>query len=134
MSSPFTGFNNAILKIPISSGNITYNSLTGNYEEEVVYEDYSVILMVKNTPINIYTQGVDDTEIECRGYLVDPMIFPNSFALPAIVDCVFFDIDNRQTMGTLELKVVPDPFKVGVIAGQKIEGIFKVTGPGNSKY
>lgn len=131
MSSPFTGFNNAFLQIPNGEGTLVINPETGNYEQQETFIPYQAILMVKNSPLTIRTEGVDNSSIEVKGYLIDPMVFPTNFSLPATVACSFFDIDNRVTKGNLELNIIPDPFKVGAITGQRLEGTFTVEGRGN---
>ncbi len=37
--------------------------------------------------IFIRSEGIDLTQIEVKGYLVNPMTFPKTFFLPAIVTC-----------------------------------------------
>lgn len=131
MTSPFVGFNNAILKIPDGEGVLSVNPETGNYEQQNSFITYQAILMLKRLPFLIRNDGVDNTTIDVRGYLVEPMVFPPGFCLPAKVQCDFIDIDNRLTSGILELNIIPDPFKVGTIAGQRLEGTFTVEGRGN---
>ena len=131
MSSPFTGFQNVILKIPDGVGVLAQDEETGNYEYVQTFIDYQAILMLRRLPVVVYSQGVDKTETLVRGYLVSPMNFPVDFKLPATVDCTFSDIEGRETKGTLELDIIPDPFKVGEIAGQKLQGVFRVLGEGN---
>lgn len=137
MVSPFHGFNNAILKIPDGNGTFAFNPQTGNYEQSHNYLDYHAILMVERSSGFVTgslqrTEGVDSTWQLVRGYLVSPMFFPENFTLPATVDCEFTNTDSRVTKGTLELEIMLDPFKVGAIAGQQLQGIFKVLGEGNA--
>ena len=131
MSSPFTGFNNAILKLPSGTQTMTVNPETGNYEFSQAIEEYKVILMLRNEPLQILPDGVDNTTILIRGYLVNPQFFPHEFSLPTTVDCTFLDINGRKTDGKLDLEIIPDPFKVGEITGQRLQGTFKVLGEGN---
>jgi hypothetical protein len=136
MSSPFSGFNNAILKIPDGKGQLIINPDTGNYEQQNTFIDYQAILMVQKsrgfeTGDFQRTEGIDSTWQLVRGYLVNPMFFPTDFTLPATVDCSFINTDSRVTRGTLELEIMLDPFKVGAIAGQQLQGIFRILGVGN---
>lgn len=137
MVSPFNGFNNAILKIPDGQGPLIFNPESGNYEQSNNYINYHAILMVERSSGFVTgslqrTEGVDSTWQLVRGYLVDPMFFPSGFSLPATVECEFTNTDSRVTKGTLELEIMLDPFKVGAISGQQLQGIFKVLGEGNA--
>jgi len=132
MKSPFNGFANATLFLPSLSGDFVTDPETGNKSLVETLIEYKVILLIKDKGINVYLDGVNRKETRLRGYLVDPLTFPTGFSLPTTVRCEFDDIDNRKTIGTLEMNIVFDPFKVGAIAGQSIEGVFRVEGEGNA--
>jgi hypothetical protein len=135
MTSPFTCFNNVVLKIPSESNQQVVDPESGNVTLGQTFTNYDAIFLIKKTGLNIYTDGVNRREVEIRGYLVKPMFFPISFTLPQAVEFEFTDIQNRKTKGIVELNTTLDTFKVGHITGQAIQGTIRIDGKSNAnKY
>lgn len=120
--SPFTGFENADIYFPTDTA-FTTNPDTGNQENIPVLTKFKALLMPLHGSDLLRYPGIDNTKIEIRGYLVSPMDYPFNMAMPLKVRTVIYD-RYLKIDGTLELRINPDPFRVGDITGQRLFGTF----------
>lgn len=130
-ASPFDPFFNAILQITVPGEGVFLNPETLNYEVEAE-SNLSVKAFLKPSKPNIqYREGLDITENYLTGYLVEPMMLPVTIEFPLKVPCTL-NTGNGEATGEFELLfVVGSPVNVEEIIGQKIAGIFRLTGVGN---
>lgn len=126
MKSYFTEYANSILYIPVYNSDLITDPSTGNKTPNstilevlaILNEDY-VKFAREERPKDRF--GQDTNEIYLKGYLVDPMFFPDGITFPLACKAKINEIEGILRIPLL----IPSSYNVAEIIGTKIVGYFQ---------
>lgn len=135
MTSPFAGFDNAILTFKVSDGTFTINAL-GNRIPNVINAIIKAVLKESTSTSDVtkYAQeiqqfaGADGRARLLEGYLVDPLTYPDGVKFLAEADIVIATSLGVEETGRFKLlPILQSPYVVASNIGfiTPIKGIIR---------
>jgi hypothetical protein len=127
MSSPFAGFENAVLMFETATGAYTTDNVTGNRKLTRTSLEVIAILTEKRPPKQARSPGVDQQAIYLEGYAVRVGGNVETTQLPASVQantwatCTWAGITGKFYL----ILTGRSPYGVESVAGDKIRGWFQ---------
>ena len=125
MKSPFRRYANAILKIARQGDFTIEDPETGNRIPHIEYQEVRAMLNTTDSKDDNKTKqmaGIDAQSIYVKGYLTEPMFFPEDVKPPLEVECIL-----NGVKGSLEVTLfINDSYGAWKKTGQPIRGYFKV--------